>query len=224
MDQDDRDSRDAAGVGPYARQLDQLVALSTLDSWRVAEGEPDIRGWEVQTVSNRQLGTVSDLMIDAAAGEVVLIDVDLPGSDKHTFVPIRVVQIDRARRVILMDSADVPGADSGRGAKADERVGTPHRGQRDRALSAHRSRSAGPAIADRRYLRGPRGAHLARRRLGLVERRTPSHRATSHPSNRQRHLKRCASVHTACVTAPAVLRGTRRAWCSTRTGRVFASS
>lgn len=114
MNEEDRDTRDAAGVGPYARELEQLVPMSTLDSWRVAEGEPDIRGWEVQTVSNRQLGTVRDLMIDASAGEVVLLDVDLPGTDTHTLIPIRVVQIDRVRRVILMDSADIPIVDVAR--------------------------------------------------------------------------------------------------------------
>ena len=33
------------------------------------------------------------------------IDIDLPGTDQHSFVPIRVVEIDRARRVILMDDS-----------------------------------------------------------------------------------------------------------------------
>jgi hypothetical protein len=65
-------------------------------------------------VSGRQLGAVSDLLVDPDAGEVVLLDVDLPGSDRHTFVPIRVAQIDRARRVVLMDSADVPESDLAR--------------------------------------------------------------------------------------------------------------
>ena len=108
MEHNDRDGRDAAGTGPYAREREQLVALSTLDSWTVSEGEPDIRGWEVRTVSGRQLGTVADLLVDEKAGEVVLLDVDLPATGHHTFVPIRVVQIDRAKRVILMDSADLP--------------------------------------------------------------------------------------------------------------------
>ena len=118
MNQEDRDARDAAGVGPYARDLEQLVPMSSLDSWRVADGEPDIRGWEVQTVSNRQLGTVRDLLIDASAGEVVLLDVDLSGTHKHALVPIRVVQIDRARRVILMDSADLPDVETARARTA----------------------------------------------------------------------------------------------------------
>ena len=110
MDRNGREQRDAAGVGPYAQEREKLLSLSGLESWTVSDGEPDIRGWEITTVNNRQLGTVEDLLIDTDAGEVVLIDVDLPGSDRHTFVPIRVVQIDRARRVVLMDSADLPAA------------------------------------------------------------------------------------------------------------------
>ena len=108
MSRNERETRDLAGVGPYARERERLVALSTLDSWRVSDGDPDIRGWEIHTVNNRQLGTVNDLLIDPDAGEAVLLDVDLPGSARHTFVPIRVVQIDRERRVVLMDSSDLP--------------------------------------------------------------------------------------------------------------------
>ena len=110
MDQNDRvdrGSRDAAGVGPYAHEREGLVPLSTLSSWSVSDGEPDVRGWEVRTVAGRHLGSVKDLLIDAKAGEVVMLDVDLAGSDQHSLVPIRVAQIDRGRRIILMDSADL---------------------------------------------------------------------------------------------------------------------
>jgi len=106
-DRSDRKGRDAAGVGPYASEREKLVPLRSLDSWTVSEGEPDIRGWELRTVSGRQLGTVNDLLIDPDANEVVMLDIDLPGRQDHTFVPIRVAQIDRARRVVLMDSADL---------------------------------------------------------------------------------------------------------------------
>lgn len=114
MERNDREGRDAAGTGPYARERENLTPLSTLDSWHVSDGEPDIRNWEIRTVSGRQLGTVADLLIDRKEGEVVMIDVDLPGSDRHTFVPIRVVQLDRARRLVLMDSADLPDSDLAR--------------------------------------------------------------------------------------------------------------
>ncbi len=108
MKRDDRDGRDAAGVGPYARARETLVTLTSLGSWDVSDGDPDIRGWEVQTVSGRQLGKVAELLVDPEAGEVVMLDVDLPGTDHHSLVPIRVAQIDRTRRVVLLDSADLP--------------------------------------------------------------------------------------------------------------------
>ena len=99
--------RDAAGVGPYPRERDRLVPLSTLANWQITKGDPDIRGWEIRTVSGRQLGVVRDLLIDREAGEAVLLDVDLPGTARNAFVPIRVAQIDRTARVVLMDSADL---------------------------------------------------------------------------------------------------------------------
>jgi hypothetical protein len=151
MDRNDRQQRDAAGVGPYAREREKLLPLSSLDSWTVSDGEPDIRGWDITTVNNRQLGTVEDLLVDTDAGEVVLIDVDLPGSDRHTFVPIRVVQIDRERRVVLMDSADLPASAIERGGPepvgrrvADARnVGTVRYPRVDREVVIER-----PAIPD----------------------------------------------------------------------------
>ena len=108
----DRLRRDAAGVGPYPRERDRLVPLSSLGNWQIAKGDPDIRGWEVRTVSGRQLGVVRDLLIDREAGEAVLLDVDLPGSARNALVPIRVAQIDRAARVVLMDSADLETLDA----------------------------------------------------------------------------------------------------------------
>src|ERR1041385_298610 len=111
MDANDRDRRDAAGVGPYAREREHLVPMSSLTNWQTSKGEPDIRGWEIRTVSGRQLGTVADLLVDREAGEAVMLDVDLPGTDRHTYVPIRVAQIDRESRIVLLDSADMQEAD-----------------------------------------------------------------------------------------------------------------
>jgi len=105
-------------AGPFARERERLSALSTLTSWSVRDGEPDIRGWEIRTISGRMLGAVADLLVDADAGEIVLLDVDLAASDRHTFVPIRVVHIDRARRVVLMDSADLPEANLARATRS----------------------------------------------------------------------------------------------------------
>ena len=99
--------RDAAGIGPYAQDAERLVRLSDLGKWDVAEGEPDIRGWEVRTVGGRELGKIKELLVDPDAGEVVMLDVDLSGSDQHALVPLRIVEIDRPRRVVRMDSSDL---------------------------------------------------------------------------------------------------------------------
>ena len=103
----DRLRRDAAGVGPYARDAERLVRLTDMDGWNVAEGEPDIRSWEVRTVGGRELGKVKDLLIDPDAGEVVMMDVAVTGSDRRALVPLRAIEIDRRARVVRMDSSDL---------------------------------------------------------------------------------------------------------------------
>lgn len=100
-------SKDAAGIGPYARERERLVPMSRLKGWNVQKGEADIRSWEVRTVSGRVLGHVRDLLVDPDAGEVIMIDVDLAGTDRHACVPLRVVELDRARRLVRADSADL---------------------------------------------------------------------------------------------------------------------
>jgi PRC-barrel domain len=104
---EDRDRRDAAGVGPFPRDRDQLVSLSSLSDWNVSEGEPDIRGWEIRAVSGKQLGRVADLLVDTAARQVVLIDANIAGRDRNVLVPIRAVHLDRSTRVVLVDSTDL---------------------------------------------------------------------------------------------------------------------
>jgi hypothetical protein len=102
-----RVTRDAAGVGPYARERSRLVPLSTLEGWKVLDGEADIRTWEVRTLAGRILGHVRELLIDAKAGEVVMIDVDVAGSDRQAYLPLRLVEIDRSRRLVRADSGDL---------------------------------------------------------------------------------------------------------------------
>jgi hypothetical protein len=103
--------RDAAGIGPHLREGMRLVPLRELEGFRLADGEPDIRGWHVQTVSGRKIGEVDDLLVDEASGEVVLIDVDLDGTRKRTLAPARAVQLQRDRRVVLIDSTELHDAE-----------------------------------------------------------------------------------------------------------------
>lgn len=89
----------------------RLVPLKELDGHKLADGEPDIRGWEVQTVSGRKIGEVDDLLVEAASGEVVLLDIDLDGTRQRTLAPARAVQLLRDRRVVLIDSTELRDAE-----------------------------------------------------------------------------------------------------------------
>ena len=99
-----RGMRDEANVGPDPRQARNLVPLHELKGYKVADGEPDIRGWSVFSSTGRELGRVDELLVDGDAGEVVMLDVDLRRDDRHTFAPIRAAWIDRATKRVVIDS------------------------------------------------------------------------------------------------------------------------
>lgn len=102
--------RDTAGIGPDPSLAGRLTRLSSMRGFDIAHGEPDIRGWDVRTLSGAEIGEVDDLLVDPHRGEVVLIDIDMKGSDQHVNVPIRGVQIDRTRRCVIVDSGDLRNA------------------------------------------------------------------------------------------------------------------
>ncbi len=106
----DRLREDNAGTGPEPGRGSRLHRLSESHHYRIASGEPDIRGWEVRTLAGNHLGEVEDLLIDPHRGEVVMLDVDLDNSSERINVPIRGVQLDRSRRCVIVDSGDIRNA------------------------------------------------------------------------------------------------------------------
>jgi sporulation protein YlmC with PRC-barrel domain len=60
-----RDAHDGAR-SPRAR----LVRLEDSSDYRLADGEPDVRGWPVVTDDGARVATVSDVLIDRARGEI----------------------------------------------------------------------------------------------------------------------------------------------------------
>jgi sporulation protein YlmC with PRC-barrel domain len=121
--------RDQAGVGPDpAESRRRLISMDDLDGYAVADGEPDVRGWDVATVGGRELGAVEDLLVDPERGEVVMLEVALRGDDVHAEVPVRHVQLDRKRKMVIVDSGDLES-----GSRYDIRA-------RDRMDAAERER------------------------------------------------------------------------------------
>jgi hypothetical protein len=101
-----RGLRDEANVGPDPRRARELRPLKDL-KWKVADGEPDIRGWSVFASTGRELGVVDDLLVDTEAGEVVMLDVDLKRDDRHTLAPLRAAWIDRGTKRVVVDAREL---------------------------------------------------------------------------------------------------------------------
>jgi hypothetical protein len=120
----DRTRRDTAGVGPDPTLTGRLTRMKDMRDFRISNGEPDIRGWEVRTLSGAEVGEVDDLLIDSHRGEVVMIDIDLKGSNQHVNVPIRGVQLDRSRHCVIVDSGDIRSAQNSIGY-GDDRIADP---------------------------------------------------------------------------------------------------
>jgi hypothetical protein len=77
-----RGMRDEAGVGPNPDDARRLIGMKQLGNYKIVDGEPDIRGWNVYTATGRELGEVEDLLVDTDHGEVVMLDIDLK-RDEH---------------------------------------------------------------------------------------------------------------------------------------------
>lgn len=85
---------DAPGARP------QLMHLDDMDDYKVADGEPDVRGWTVKTVDGRSAGKVEGLVVDTQALRVEYLDVELDrkklnlNEDRHVLVPISTARLD----------------------------------------------------------------------------------------------------------------------------------
>ena len=130
-DRTNRGMRDEAGVGPNPAEAGRLVRLKDLRHFKIVDGEPDIRGWNVFTATGRELGEVEDLLVDTELEQVVMVDVDLKRDDRHTLAPIKAAWIDREHKRVVLNTAmfDVDGSllpgDEVRARRAAPVVDTP---------------------------------------------------------------------------------------------------
>jgi hypothetical protein len=89
-----------------------LLPIEALENVRVAEDDPDVRGWKVLTAHHRVAGEVHTLIADEARMKVRYLDVAinrdfLDGDGReghHVLIPIGMARLDtQDRRVILDD-------------------------------------------------------------------------------------------------------------------------
>jgi len=104
------DTTSTTGAAGSASGASHLGRLNDLDDFKVADGFPDPRGWEVKTTDGQKIGKVGDLIVDTQQMRVRYVDVELdrslrelahdattPGDQEgHTLLPIGSVQLDDA--------------------------------------------------------------------------------------------------------------------------------
>jgi uncharacterized protein (TIGR02271 family) len=92
------------------RTTDRIVPLDELKDFKVAEGDPDVRGWDVLSADGRKIGDVDNLLVDTTAMKVRYLDVDIDdehitdGQDRHILIPIGYARLDENDDHIFVDS------------------------------------------------------------------------------------------------------------------------
>ena len=104
---EDRGVRDQAGIGPDPIEPGRLVGMDEVHDFKIAEGEPDVRGWDVYSSGGVFVGTVDDLLIDPELRQVVMLDIDLKDSPERGRAPIKAAWLDRDRNRVIIDSAQL---------------------------------------------------------------------------------------------------------------------
>ena len=101
---------DTLNDGTYRDGTDRIVPLDRLPDFKVADEDPDVRGWDVVASDGRKIGEVEELLVDTAAMKVRYLAVDresdlLDTDGESTFlVPIGIARLDPADDRVVIDS------------------------------------------------------------------------------------------------------------------------
>lgn len=88
-----------AGEHPIVRESQEprsaapLERLSDLPGYKVASGEPDVRGWPVRDGDGELAGRIDDLIVDPTYGKVRYVLLSLEGDDGAVLVPVGYLRI-----------------------------------------------------------------------------------------------------------------------------------
>lgn len=93
-----------------ADEMDRIVPLDELDDFEVAEGDPDVTGWDVIAADGRKIGEVDQLLVDTGSMKVRYLDVDIDdelleaNDDRHVLIPIGFARLHEDEDQILVDN------------------------------------------------------------------------------------------------------------------------
>ncbi|HET7623333.1 MAG TPA: PRC-barrel domain-containing protein [Gemmatimonadaceae bacterium] len=133
------------------------MPLREAKRYRLAKGEPDIRGWSVFTSSGQEVGRVGDLLVDPSMGEVVMFDVNRGDTGDQTIAPLRAAWIDRETKRVIIDASFITPQSDAHAYTTTMRTpvppGAPLTETTDDELSRERRRDAQDLARDERTLR-----------------------------------------------------------------------
>jgi hypothetical protein len=101
---------------------DSLAPLGSLPDFRLAAGEPDIRGWDLLSLDGRRLGVVDDLLVDRRTDEISALAVRM--GDDMIALPMSEARIDTRMRAVFAEVAPERLAAMPRGAAGTRAPGT----------------------------------------------------------------------------------------------------
>lgn len=93
----------------------RLTRLEELKGYQVAEGDHDIRGWEVRTPDGNKIGKVEELIVDPAERRVRYMEVKVDhkalgfDNDRHILVPIGAARIKEDGKDVLIERLPAQG-------------------------------------------------------------------------------------------------------------------
>jgi photosynthetic reaction center H subunit len=109
VDDTAKDVRD----GELADVPPRIAPLSQLDDYEVADGYPEIRGWQVRDAADRPIGRVHDLLVDVGELRVRYLDVELGSkfarteADRRVLIPVESADLDGTGDQVLLPGIDV---------------------------------------------------------------------------------------------------------------------
>lgn len=114
-----------------AEQNKHLYYIDELSDYKISDGYPDVRGWDVKDIDNRVIGKVDNLLVNKEAERVVYLDVEVDKSiidskydpygrpshteirefvnkdgQNHIIIPIGLVDLNEDSNFIYTDTID----------------------------------------------------------------------------------------------------------------------
>lgn len=112
-DRDDDTERPQSASGNERDVTPRLVHLEDMSDLQVADGDPDIRGWDVRTADGEKIGTVKDLVVDTGLMKVRYFEAQIDkdalnaGDDRHVLIPIGSARLDDEEDDVYLSSSIV---------------------------------------------------------------------------------------------------------------------